>query len=82
VENLPYNTFYGDGSEIPDEVIAHLMTAYDSQTVKFGWQAGDLLLLDNMLVAHGRSRFTGERKILTAMGDEIRPISVLPGSTH
>jgi len=35
-----------------------------------------------MLVAHGRSRFTGERKILTAMGDEVRPASVLPGSIN
>lgn len=79
VENLPYNTFYGDGTQIPDEVVAHLRAAYDAETVKFRWQPGDLLLLDNMLVAHGRSRFTGERKILTAMGDEVRPASVLPG---
>ncbi|MFZ6734085.1 TauD/TfdA family dioxygenase [Undibacterium sp. Ji42W] len=82
VENLPYNTFYGDGTVIPDEVVAHLRAAYDAATIKFRWQPGDLLLLDNMLVAHGRSRFTGERKILTAMGDEVRPTSVLPGSTN
>lgn len=79
-ENLPYNTLYGDGSVIPDDVIAHLRAAYQAETVKFTWQAGDLLLLDNMLVAHGRSRFSGERRILTAMGDEIRPASVAPGS--
>ncbi|MDE2431082.1 MAG: TauD/TfdA family dioxygenase [Burkholderiales bacterium] len=79
-ENLPYSTFYGDGSEIPDDVVAHLRAAYDAETVKFRWQEGDLLVLDNMLTAHGRSKFTGTRKILTAMGDEVRPVSVVPGS--
>lgn len=79
-ENLPYNTFYGDGSEIPAEVIAHVQAAYDAETVKFSWQVGDLMLLDNMLVAHGRSRFTGARRVLAAMGDGIYPESVSPGS--
>lgn len=79
-DNLPYNTFYGDGSVIPDQIVAHLRAAYEAETVKFCWQTGDFLLLDNMLVAHGRSKFTGDRKILTAMGDEVRPASVLPAS--
>jgi alpha-ketoglutarate-dependent taurine dioxygenase len=67
-EDLPYNTYYGDGSPIEDEVVAALRAAYDAETVHFPWQRGDLLLLDNMLVAHGRSTFSGARKILTAMG--------------
>ncbi|MFC5498085.1 TauD/TfdA family dioxygenase [Caenimonas terrae] len=78
-DNLPYNTLYGDGSEIPLEVAAHLRATYDAETVKFRWQEGDLLLLDNMLVAHGRSSYSGQRRVLTAMGDEVRPASVQPG---
>jgi alpha-ketoglutarate-dependent taurine dioxygenase len=31
------------------------------------WEKGDVLLLDNMLMSHGRSSFTGERKILVSM---------------
>jgi alpha-ketoglutarate-dependent taurine dioxygenase len=68
-EDLPYNTYYGDGSPIPDEAVAELRAAYDAETVRFLWEKGDLLLLDNMLVAHGRRPFAGARKILTAMGD-------------
>ncbi len=77
-DNLPYNTLYGDGSEISEDVAAHLRAAYDAETVKFAWQQGDFLLLDNMLVAHGRSTYAGARRILTAMGDEVRPANVLP----
>jgi len=56
---------------IPDDVAAHLRDAYDRETVKFPWQAGDLLMIDNMLVAHGRASFTGKRLVLAAMGDAV-----------
>jgi alpha-ketoglutarate-dependent taurine dioxygenase len=76
-EELPYNTYYGDGSPIPDEVVEQLRRAYDEETVAFPWQAGDLLMMDNMLVAHGRQPFQGARKILAAMGEpftgELKP---------
>lgn len=71
VENLPYNTYYGDGAVIPDEIVRHLRDAYDEETVSFRWQSGDLLMIDNMLVAHGRSPFGGERRVLAAMGDAV-----------
>lgn len=68
-EDLPYNTYYGDGAQIPNDVVAGLRAAYDAETIRFLWEKGDLLLLDNMLVAHGRSTFAGARRILAAMGD-------------
>ncbi|HVF91048.1 MAG TPA: TauD/TfdA family dioxygenase [Blastocatellia bacterium] len=68
-DDLPYNAYYGDGSTIEDEVAQEIRAAYRDETVAFAWQKGDLLLLDNMLVAHGRNPFTGERKILTSMGE-------------
>jgi alpha-ketoglutarate-dependent taurine dioxygenase len=66
---LPYNTFYGDGSPIEDTVVDELRQAYRQETVSFPWQTGDVLMLDNMLVAHGRESYSGERKILAAMGE-------------
>src|SRR3546814_19651059 len=39
VENLPYNTYYGDGAMIPDEIVRHLRGAYDEETVRFCWQS-------------------------------------------
>jgi alpha-ketoglutarate-dependent taurine dioxygenase len=66
--DLPYNTYYGDGSPIETEVIEELRQAYFEETITFPWQQGDILMLDNMLVAHGRAPYAGERKILVAMG--------------
>ncbi|HEU4963907.1 MAG TPA: TauD/TfdA family dioxygenase [Bacilli bacterium] len=68
-DELPYNTYYGDGSPIEDEVAAGLLAAYDAETVEFPWERGDLLMLDNMLVAHGRNPFVGKRQTLVAMGE-------------
>jgi alpha-ketoglutarate-dependent taurine dioxygenase len=68
-EELPYNTYYGDGSPVEDSVVEEVRRAYDEETVAYPWQPGDLLMLDNMLVAHGRHPFSGPRRILTAMGE-------------
>jgi len=70
-EDLPFNTYYGDGTPIEDDVVAELRQAYDDETVAYPWQTGDLLMLDNMLVAHGRQPYIGARKILTAMGEPL-----------
>lgn len=68
-EDLPTNTFYGDGSPIEPETLDELRRLYAEETVRYSWQRGDLLMLDNMLVAHGRAPFKGERKILVGMAD-------------
>lgn len=65
--DLPNNTYYGDGEEIEPEVLEMLRRAYLEELVAETWQEGDLLMLDNMLAAHGRSSFVGPRLILTAM---------------
>jgi alpha-ketoglutarate-dependent taurine dioxygenase len=66
-EDLPANTYYGDGSPIEPEVLDHLRAAYDAETIRFPWCRGDLLMLDNMMVAHGRAPYSGARQILVGM---------------
>lgn len=68
---LPANTYYGDGTPIEPGVMEHLREAYRRETVSFPWQKGDLLMLDNMLVAHGRAPFAGPREILVGMAEPV-----------
>jgi alpha-ketoglutarate-dependent taurine dioxygenase len=68
-DDLPNNTYYGDGSPIEPAVMDHLRAAYIQETVSLSWQRGDILLLDNMLTAHSRSSFVGPRKVVVAMAD-------------
>jgi len=53
-------------------VIEEIRNAYLQETVTFRWREKDLLMIDNMLVAHGRRPFVGPRKILVAMGNPRR----------
>jgi alpha-ketoglutarate-dependent taurine dioxygenase len=66
-EDLPRNAYYGDGSPIPDADLTAVRKAYESETLAFPWQAGDLLVIDNLTLSHGRNRFEGPRKVLVAM---------------
>ena len=68
-EELPFNTFYGDGSQIEPAAIEEIAKGYDHNKIVFPWIKGDVLLLDNMLMAHGRNPFTGARKILVGMNE-------------
>ena len=68
-ENLPRNVTYGDGTPIEADALAHIRSVITENQVKFPWQAGDILMLDNMLAAHGREQFKGSRKVVVAMAE-------------
>lgn len=72
---LPRNAYYGDGSEIEPTVLDAIRQAYAAETIRFPWQAGDILLLDNMLIAHGRDPFQGNRTVLVGMAEPLSPLS-------
>jgi alpha-ketoglutarate-dependent taurine dioxygenase len=70
-EDLPRNVYYGDGTPIEDSVVAEISALYEQQAVRFQWQSGDVIMLDNMMVAHARDPFEGSRKILVAMAEVL-----------
>lgn len=70
-EALPNNTYYGDGTEIESDVMETLRAAYAAEIVEFPWQQGDVLLVDNMVTAHGRAPFEPPRQIVVGMAAPV-----------
>lgn len=70
-DELPNQTYYGDGSPIEPEVLELLRQAYRDEKVLFRWQAGDVLLIDNLLTAHAREPYEGPRQVLVAMAEPV-----------
>ncbi len=68
-EGLPFNTSYGDGTPIGVDEFAALLRACDTALVRVRWEPGDVLLVDNILTAHGREPYTGARDLAVAPGD-------------
>ncbi len=66
---LPRNAYYGDGAPIDDEALRAVRAAYERRQVTFPWRQGDVLLLDNMLVAHGRRPYSGSRSVVVGMAE-------------
>ncbi|WP_242071964.1 non-ribosomal peptide synthetase [Nostoc sp. FACHB-110] len=69
---LPRNVYYGDGTPIEASVIAEINEIYRQCSTSFSWQQQDILMLDNILVAHARNPYVGSRKIVVALGEIIR----------
>ncbi|MGH3166905.1 MAG: TauD/TfdA family dioxygenase [Trebonia sp.] len=78
-DGLPFDTALGDGTALTPEDIAVINTAYERATVRRRWQPGDLLLVDNILAAHGRDPYRGDRQVVVAMGEpQSRATSATP----
>lgn len=71
-DGLPFTTRFGDGAPIGAEIVAAIHAAYARHTVREAWQAGDLLLVDNVRTAHGREPFEGPREVVVALADAAR----------
>ena len=81
-EDLPRNVYYGDGSPIEDSVMQYLNELYRQNAVSFAWRERDVLMLNNMMVAHSRNPFVGERKIVVALGNLVRKEMLGTGVTE
>ena len=55
----PMDTFFGNGSSIPEEILAQIRGSFWRHSVPLRLCETDLLVVDNMLVAHGRMSWPG-----------------------
>lgn len=77
-DGLPFTTCYGNGDPIGADVVQLLTSVYEANTAREPWQAGDLMLVDNIRTAHSREAFEGPREVLVAMADAVRLADCAP----
>ncbi|MFE6740325.1 non-ribosomal peptide synthetase [Streptomyces tubercidicus] len=71
-EGLPFNTRYGNGDPLDEDVVRLLNEVYEFHTARRPWEAGDLLLVDNVRSAHSREPFEGPRDVVVGLADPVR----------
>ncbi|WSQ12842.1 amino acid adenylation domain-containing protein [Streptomyces sp. NBC_01231] len=77
-QGLPFDTTTGDGTAVDAGTVEAINAAYDRVTLGEPWHTGDVLVVDNIRMAHGREPFEGEREIVVVLGDPVRN----PGHTQ
>lgn len=71
--DFPVKVRMKDGSKIPRKIISEILTESKKLTIEHAWQTGDILLIDNTRIMHGRnSSYSSERKIYVRICDELR----------
>jgi alpha-ketoglutarate-dependent taurine dioxygenase len=70
-DGLPFNTRFGNGDPVPEEVVLLINGVYEEHTLREPWQAGDLMLVDNIRTAHSREPYEGQREVIVAMAEPV-----------
>ena len=63
----PVQVTFGDGTPFDSGMIVDFARSIAAREVAFPWRAGDIMILDNFLTAHGRNPFTGQRDVQVAL---------------
>lgn len=69
--DMPTYSNLGNGEPAPAEMIVELKNAYQQAARCFSWQPKDMLIMDNIIYAHGSDSFSGARRILVTMAEPI-----------
>ena len=80
--NLPRNVYFADGSAIDAAMLDEITQVYNDQSIVFPWRQGDVLMLDNMLTAHGRKPFVGKRKVVVGIAESNRSVADLSNAVR
>lgn len=82
-DGLPFDTAYSDGSPLDLATVDGINEVYDAHTVGESWHTGDVLLVDNLRMAHNREMYEGSRQIAVVLADPVRldgHVLPLPGA--
>jgi alpha-ketoglutarate-dependent taurine dioxygenase len=77
-DGLPFNTRFGTGEPLTEEIVELINAVYEAHTVREPWQVGDLMLVDNIRTAHSREAYEGPRAILVGMAEPVRLADAWP----
>ncbi len=69
---LPFNTAYADGSPVTAQTVDKINEVYDAVAVGEPWQSGDVMIVDNIRMAHNREPYSGPREIVVVFGGPVR----------
>ena len=78
-DGLPFTTLFGNGDPVGADVVDLLNQTYEAHTAREPWQAGDLLLVDNIRTAHSREPYDGPARGARRAGRPGAPGRLLPG---
>ena len=71
----------GDGTPLDRDTVLMVADLAEELTFDVPWQQGDVALVDNVLVMHGRRTFEGKRKIMASLASAQRHLLLpLPSS--
>ena len=65
-DGLPFNTRFGNGDPFGEDVVQVINEIYEAHTLREPWQAGDLMLVDNIRDGAQPGALQGDREILVA----------------
>jgi alpha-ketoglutarate-dependent taurine dioxygenase len=77
-DGLPFTTRFGNGEPMTPDVVDLLNEVNEAHTMREPWQAGDLMLVDNIRTAHSREPYEGPREVLVGMADAVRLVDCSP----
>ena len=71
LEQRPYHCRWGDGSEFTESELKQIRLAHEVHTEKVRLVEGDIIVIDNLRIQHGRSPYTGERALGLLLSDMV-----------
>ncbi|HEU5115392.1 MAG TPA: TauD/TfdA family dioxygenase, partial [Isosphaeraceae bacterium] len=58
---------FGDGTPLDRDAVSEAIELGDELSFDTPWEAGDVAMVDNYVVMHGRRTFSGTRKVLASL---------------